>query len=169
MELANTNMWMIRAGQDGHALPHFLGEGIAYLGWGATGVIHPETTRAELRSRVARADGSLTPTGIGNATRCIWEFCCEVQVGDAVVTYEPQQRLYHVGIVRSNAEHGNVIWGPWGDWGECKSLGYIRKVDWVSAVPRDSLSATARNSLGRPPTHFQLPAEVSEEIRGLCA
>lgn len=110
----------------------------------------------------------MSPVGVGNATRCIWEFCCEVQIGDTVVTYDPSQRLYDVGIVESDAKYGNIIWHA--DTGEpFTEPGYIRKVDWVTVVSRDALSVIARNSLGRPPTHFQLPAEVSEEIRRLCA
>ena len=123
----------------------------------------------DLRGRVARANPMLTFSAVGNATRCIWEFCCEVQIGDAVVTYGPQQRLYHIGIVRSDAEYGTVVW-HYGNTGErFEDWGYVRQVDWVTTLVRDALSQTARNSLGRPPTHFQLPAEVSKEIRRLCA
>ena len=169
MEITNSNMWMIRAGEDGHVLPYFLDEDIAYLGWDDTGIIYPETGREELRGRVARANPMLTSSAVGNATRCIWEFCCEVQVGDFVVTYDPQQRLYHIGIVRSDPEYGTVIW-HYADTGEpFEDYGYVRQVDWVTTVTRDCLSVTTRNSLGRPPTHFQLSAEVSAELRRLCA
>lgn len=168
MEIPGSNMWMIRAGQDGHVLPYFLDQRIAYLGWDDTGIIYPETTREDLRDRVARANPMITFSAVGNATRCIWEFCREVQIGDAVVTYDPRQRLYHIGIVRSDAEYGTVVWHyadtgqPFEDWG------YVRQVDWVTTFLRDALLQTARNSLGRPPTHFLLPAEVSKEIRRLC-
>ncbi len=170
MEIPNSNMWMIRAGQDGHVLPYFLDEGIAYLGWDDTGIIYPETTREELRSRVAHANPMLTSRAVGNATRCIWEFCCEVQVGDFVVTYDPQQRLYHIGIVKSDAEYGTVIW-HYVDTGEpFEDYGYVRQVDWgTSSISRDRLSPAAQIYLGRPPTHFQLPDDVSAEIRRLCA
>ena len=43
MELPNTNMWMIRAGQDGSFIRQFLGEGMADLGW-SVGLIHPIDT-----------------------------------------------------------------------------------------------------------------------------
>ena len=169
MQLPNTNFWMIRAGQDGHVLHRFRNQGIAYLGWGETGHIHPETSEADLRYLVEKANPAVPLREAGHITRMIWGFCCEIAVGDAVVTYEPQRRLYHIGIVKSDAEYKTVIWGPWRDWDEFEQPGYVRQIDWVSTISRDSLSQTARNSLGRPPTHFQLPAAVSAEIRRLCA
>ena len=161
-------MWMIRAGQDGHVLPYFLDQRIAYLGWDDTGIIYPETTKENLRGRVARANPMLTLGAVGNATRCIWEFCREVQIGDTVATYDPQQRLYRIGGVRSDAEYGTVIWHNAGTAEPFEDWGYVRQVDWVTTLPRDSLSQTARNNLGRPPTHFLLPADVADEIRLLC-
>ena len=169
MELPNATMWMVRAEWDGTVLHHFLNEGIAYLGWDETGIIYPETTREELRDRVERANPTMHPNAVGNATRCIWEFCREVQIGDTVVTYDPRRRLYHIGTVESDAKYGFGLWVDPTTGDECEVRRYVRRVDWVSVVRRDDLSVTARNNLGRPPTHFQLPAEVSEEIRRLCA
>ncbi len=167
MELPNATMWMVRAEWEGTVLHHFLNEGIAYLGWGETGVIHPETTKEELSARVERANPGYK--GVGNATRCIWEFCREVQEGDTVVTYDPQQRLYHVGVVKSDADYGTGIWVDPATMDECEVPRYVRKVDWGPTISRDRLSPAAQRYLGRPPTHFRLPDEVSEEIRRLCA
>lgn len=107
--------------------------------------------------------------GVGNATRCIWEFCQEVQVGDDFVTYDPQQRLYHVGVVRSDAEYGETggIWVDPATRDEYEVPRYVRKVQWGRTVSRDCLSAAAQRYLGRPPTHFQLPAEIAEEVHRL--
>ena len=166
MERANTNMWMIRAGQDRHVLPHFLGKRIAYLGWGETGVIYPETTKQELKDRVERANPGYR--GVGNATRCIWEFCQEVRIGDTVVAYDPLARLYHVGVVKSDAEYGTGIWVDPVTREEIEVPRYMRRIDWMTTVHRDRLSPAAQRYLGRPPTHFRLPAEISEEIIRLC-
>lgn len=169
MQLPDTNSWMIRAGRDGTVLHRFLDEGIAYVGWGEAGVVYPETAREELRARVSRAHPMFTLGRVRNAARCICEFCLEVQVGDSVITYDPQQRLYHVGLVKSDANCQTVIWVDRATGEDVNEPGYVRQIDWVSTLSRDSLSQTARNSLGRPPTHFQLPTAVSAEIRRLCA
>jgi len=138
----NTNMWMIRAEWSGTVLDHFLDDSIAYLGWGETGEIHTETTRQELRSRVDRENPAMHPNAIGNATRCIWEFCREVQTGDAVVTCDPDQRLYHIGVVRSGAEY-DATGGIWVDPAtlfEYEVPRYVRTVNWGPTVSRDQLS-----------------------------
>ena len=170
MELPNASMWMCRAEWEGTVLHHFLHECVAYLGWNKTGVIHPETTRQELRGRVERANPTMRPNAIGNSTRCIWEFCREVQIGDTLVTYNPQERLYHVGVVRSDAEYDETggIWVDPVTMDEYAVPRYVRKVDWGPTVSRDRLSPAAQRYLGRPPTLFQLPAEIAEEIRRLC-
>ncbi len=110
------------------------------------------------------------PNAIGNATRCIWEFCREVRIGDTVVTYNPPERLYHIGVVRSDAdfEIDTGIWVDHATMDEYEVPRYVRKVDWGPTVSRDRLSPAAQKYLGRPPTHFRLPAEIVEEIRRLC-
>ena len=160
-------MWMCRAERAGTVLHNFLNEGIAYLGWGETGVIYQETTKQELRGRVEQANPGYR--GVGNATRCIWEFCQEVRIGDTVVTYDPPARLYHVGVIKSDAEYGIGIWVDPVTLDECEVPRYVRKVDWIDTVSRDRLSLAAQRYLGRPPTHFRLPAEVSAEIRRICS
>ena len=169
MELPDSNMWMCRAEWAGTVLHHFLNKDIAYLGWGKTGVIYPETTRQELRDRVGRANPTMHPNAVGNATRCIWEFCREVQIGDAILTYGPPTRLYHVGVVKSDADYRTGIWVNPVTLDECEVPRYVRKVDWGATISRDRLSPASQRYLGRPPTHFQLPAEVREEIRRFCA
>ena len=159
-------MWMCRAERAGTVLHHFLNEGVAYLGWGETGVIYPETTKQELKGRVEQANPGYR--GVGNATRCIWEFCQEVRIGDAVVTYDPLARLYHVGVVKSDAEYGTGIWVDPVTREEIEVPRYMRRIDWMTTVHRDRLSPAAQRYLGRPPTHFRLPAEISEEIIRLC-
>ena len=167
MDFPSMNMWMIRAEWQGTVLHHFLNEGIVYLGWGETGIICLETTREELRGRVERANPGYR--GVGNATRCIWEFCQEVRIGDTVVTYDPPARLYHVGVIKSDADYGTGFWIDPATLDKYEVPRYVRKVNWSATVSRDLLSPAAQRYLGRPPTHFQLPAEVSEEIRRLCA
>ena len=168
MEFPDTNMWMVRAEWGGTVLDDFLAKNIAYLGWGDTGPVYPDVTREVLKCRVERENPSMNPRAVGNATRCIWEFCCEVEIGDLVVTYDPSTRLYHVGVVKSDAEEGTGFWIDPAILIEYEVPRYVREVDWGPTVSRDHLSLAAQRHLGRPPTHFQLPAEVSAEIRRLC-
>jgi predicted Mrr-cat superfamily restriction endonuclease len=116
MESAGTTMWMVRAGQDGHVLQNFLCESIAYLGWGDTGDVYPETTMEELVPRVERSNPAMNPRAVGQTARMIWEFCCAVSVADAIVTYEPKTRQYHLDScsVTRNARMSNGVRGAIG-------------------------------------------------------
>ena len=167
MEQSEQKMWMVRAGQNGTVLHHFLEQGIAYLGWGNSGVVQPETTVAELQSRIEADDPGIRPGAAGQAARKIWQFCRDIQVGDDIVTYDPAQRQYHIGQVESDADYTDVTWVDLATGGEFEERGYVRRVAWGRTVPRSALSAPARNYLGRPPTLFVLPAAVSEELRRL--
>ena len=110
MEHNDRKMWMVRAGQKGNVLHHFLDKGIAYLGWGESGIVHPETTVAELQSQIAADNPGISPNAAGQAARKIRQFCNDIQTGDDIVTYDTGQRLYHIGRVESNAEYTGVIW-----------------------------------------------------------
>ena len=167
MEPSDGAMWMVRAGWDGTVLDRFLDEGVAYLGWDDTGVINPETTFEELRGRVAAANPTMHPNAVGHAARIILGFCQEIRVGDDIITYEPGQRRFHIGKVESDAEYGTVIWVDGATGNTIEEPGYARRVAWGRIVARDGLSKGAQNHLGRPPTLFRVPAEVSAEVREL--
>lgn len=168
MEQNDRKMWMVRAGQRGNVLHHFLEQGIAYLGWGNSGIVQPETTVAELQRRIAADDPGLHPNAVGQAARKVYQFCQDIQTGDDIVTYDTGQRLYHIGRVESDAEYTGVIWVDLATGGDIDEPGYVRRVAWNRTVPRSALSAPARNHLGRPPTLFELPASVAAELRRLC-
>lgn len=167
MEQIEGKMWMVRAGQNGNVLHHFLGKGIAYLGWGKSGEVYPETTVAELQGRIEADNPDISPRPAGQAARKIWQFCQEIRVGDDIVTYDAGQRRYHIGRVESDAEYTDVTWVDLATGAEFEEKGYVRRVDWDRTVARGALSGPARNYLGRPPTLFALPEAVVAEVRGL--
>lgn len=169
MDLPNTKMWMIRAERDGAMVDHFLNEGIASLGWGEVGPIHPTDTKENVRRRL---DVSYQYDKVGarpNIVGMLRRFSCDVQVGDAFITVDPQRRLYHVGVVRSGAEVGIHRWLDLATGKASNEPGYVRHVDWVKVIPWVSLSPAARRTLNGQLSHFRIRAEVSEEIRRLCA
>ena len=167
MEQGEQKMWMVRAGQKGNVLHHFLDKGIAYLGWGKSGVVNSDTTIAELQGRIEADNPDIRPGAAGQAARKIWQFCQEIQVGDDIVTYDAGQRRYHIGRVESDAEYTDVVWVDLATGNEFEEPGYVRRVAWGRTVARGALSGSARNYLGRPPTLFELPEAVEAEVWGL--
>ncbi len=168
MNFPNTQMWMIRAGRDGTVIHHFLDKGIAYLGWGV-GPVNPTDTNAKIRHRLYETYPRENPGALPNIVGMLKRFSCEVGLGDTLVTYDPRHRRYHVGIVKSDAECRDVAWVDLATGHEIDDEpGYVRKVDWASAVSRDSLSKTTRDALNPQLSHFRISGRASEEIRRLC-
>ena len=85
-----------------------------------------------------------------------------------MVTYDPQGRQYHIGVVKSDASDGAVIWVEPGTGEEFEEVGYIRRVDWVCAIDRDALSEGVRNALNPQLSHFRVSEVAAAEVRRLC-
>lgn len=164
----NAKMWMIRAGRDGTVLDHFLEGSVAYLGWGQVGPISPTDTKENVRRRLDEKCPHEMAGARPNIVGMLRRFSCEVRVGDAVVTADPRQRLCRVGFVKSDVSYQTVAWVDLATGRGYPEPGYVRKVDWVGAVPWDSLTANARRVLNGQLSHFRIREEVSEEILQLC-
>jgi restriction system protein len=80
----------------------------------------------------------------------------EIKVGDAVVTYNAQDRKYSIGSIVSDYEfHPEDVEHP-----------HWRRVKWYKTVDRDSLPTTTKNTLGSAMTLFSIDAETMQELNG---
>lgn len=154
-------LWVVRAGRKAAYLSHFLSEELVAIGWGKGGPIGPNDSDEDLRQRFEEAYPEAKP-----GTRASWvaqvrRFVREVEVGDSVVTYDPETRQYHVGQVGTDATIStrNVD--------DSERHEYVRKVKWEGTVSRDDLSTTTRNSLGSISTLFKPSDNASAEMLGL--
>lgn len=167
MEQGAGAMWMVRAGRNGATIQHFLDEGKAYIGWGV-GPIQDTDTDGNIGRRVEEAGLCDSPGALPNIVGMLKRFCREVRVGDDMVTYDPQGRQYHIGVVKSDAGDGAVTWVEPGTGEDFEEVGYIRRVDWVCAIDRDALSEGVRNALNPQLSHFRVSEVAAAEVRRLC-
>ena len=156
-QLPNSDIWMVRAGERGAYADWFLGRGVAAVGWGEVGHILPTDSDTDIKQRF----DAVFPEDRNGRSQVV-RFVRDVKVGDAVTTYVPQSRIYHIGIIRSSVElESRTV-----DYGErCE---YVRSVEWLHQVSRDELSADARNRLGGQMTLFRLNTTTSQELRYHC-
>lgn len=160
MEQSSPKMWMVRAGRGGAYTEYFLNNAVVFINWAEMGEIKPDDSDDDLRQRYAAAFPADSPgqrnLNIGQVKR----FLRELAVGDHAVAYDPQQRLYHIGIIRSDAELQTLAaTGP-------PRPEYVRRVDWQGVISRDSLSPASQQGLGPQLTVFRLNDAVSRELRG---
>lgn len=151
-------LWVVRAGRKAAYLAHFLSEGLVAIGWGKVGPIGPNDSDEDLRRRFEEAYPEEKPGTRASSVAQVKRFVREVDVGDSVVTYDPEFRQYHVGQVGTDA----AISTRTVDDSERKE--HVRKVKWKGTVSRDDLSTTTRNSLGAISTLFKPSDSASAEI-----
>lgn len=156
---SDAGMWMVRAGRGGEFAARFLEKSIVAIGWGFIGEITAETPDAEIR----RLIDEFYPWA-ERGTRAAWtsavrRFVKEVAIGDPVVTYDNESRLYHLGEIRSDAKRGATDIDGEERWE------FYREVAWQDETPRDSLLLNTRNNLARPPTLFRVSDAASADLR----
>lgn len=161
MEIMDGKMWMVRAGRGGVYAEHFLSNGVVAIGWAAMGEIAPDESDADIWQRYAETFPGDSPGQRGAGAGQVRQFLREVAVGDHAVTYDLRQRLYHIGIIQSDAAVQTRMVG------DQPRPEYVRRVDWQSdAIPRDSLSPGSKQVLTALMTLFRLNDAVSRELRG---
>lgn len=151
-------MWMVRAGRGGDQVEGFRSQGVVALADELLGPLPNDVTKAALLALYAQhypedKEGS----------RAVWasqllRFVTEIQAQDAVLTYDPDQRVYLVGKITSGYE-----WLPT----LVKDRPHARRVHWTHEVSRSAVSVASRNTLGAIQALFRIPHEVAEELEAL--
>lgn len=148
-------MWMVRAQRGGVLFDQFVSDSIVSIGWVDMGDMTHLNGRDDFVEAASKAYSNRSRAQIAASAGQAYRFVREMQVGDGVVTYSPEQRIYLVGEIRSGYryEPNRIADGP-----------NVRSVAWSGRVPRDLLSLAAKNSLGAISTLFLVPPETVEEI-----
>lgn len=156
---SDAGMWMVRAGKNGVYADRFLNESIVAIGWGEIGEITAQTPDDEIRRRIDEFYPRRRSRTRAAWTSTIRRFVKEVAIGDAVVTYDNESRLYHLGEIRSAAKRNAVDINGGERWE------FYREVAWQDETPRDSLLPNAQVNLSRPPTLFRVSDAASSDLR----
>ena len=151
--------WMVRAGRDAHGIGEFREKGVVAVGWSQTRPLSDFGSRKAIETEMAKTHTELSPKQLLNAASQLDRFRAGLQIGDRVISYDPDRREYLLGTIASE---------PVFDPNVVVDLPNYRRVTWDGSVQRDRLSATSRNSLGAIQTLFRLPEECAAEIEQLA-
>jgi len=148
-------MWMVRAGEEAYAIEDFRSKNVVAIGWGET-----DWTKYPNRDAIVAQIAAQSPDNSDGqnmaAANQIERFLHEIEVGDRVISYDPDNRRYLLGNISGQPKHAP---------GMIEELPTIRAVKWGCVeVNRDDLSATTRNSLGAISTLFRVPDTAAAEI-----
>jgi restriction system protein len=151
-------MWMVRAGEGASRIDDFLQKNLIAIGWMRVGNLDlvDQLDQVKIKLKKEYPHFKEGKTNISAAT--LFKFSHEFEIGQMVVTYNPNEREYWIGEITSEYKFSPS------DLDE--NLPHIRSVKWVKSVSRDSLSTKAKNSLGSTVTIFRINAETIIELMG---
>lgn len=153
-------MWKVNAGRRSALADEFLARNVVAIGWVEAGNHTVARSRADLVLEVAKSYPDKSEQQINVSAGQIWRFMSELAVGDAVLTYEPATRLYHLGEIT-----GPAVYRP----EEIELLPVQRPVRWTTSVSRDHLSTSAKGKLGAILTLFKVASETAAELVDLSS
>lgn len=152
-------MWKVNASRRSVFAREFVDRGVVAIGWRDLGDYSVVQGRDDIDRRMAVACPDDTERQRAVASAQIWRFLSEVRLGDRVITYDPDERVYHLGKVT-----GTPRYEP----DQIEELPMQRAVEWSDKVSRDALSTAAKGKLGALLTLFKVAQTTAEEIEGLA-
>ena len=147
--------WMIRAGRGGVYAADWLERGLIGIGWDFDGADIASMTRDQIKAAYASAHPSASKGKVAAGAGQVYRFAHDMGKGSTVVMYDPDTRLYHIGVID----------GPCQPAADEEGVAYARTVKWGQAAKRDALPASSKNSLGGIQTIFSVSDEVLADLR----
>lgn len=165
VQLPDSDIWFVRAELGNVLAGHFLENGIVSMGW-EIGPIKDDDSDDEIMGRLESLYPDAKVRTLQTWAAEIKRFNRKMEAGDAVATYEPRGRMYHVGIIRSLLIPAEL--GYQSEYPEYKS-DYVHRVEWLHQIPKNILSEYTRRRLSIPLTLHRLSQEASAELRQYCS
>ena len=103
-----TNMWMVRAGENGIYIDDFKKYGIIAIGFVGLGDL-TNLNQTQIRQAVCDAYPNYNNLQIGMQSGQVNKFVNEFQIDDYVVSYNPKKDLYLVGRITSDYYYSNEL------------------------------------------------------------
>ena len=174
--LPEGRIWFVRAGTGNALAGVFVEQGIVSVSPGGYfGPLLPDESKAEIAKRMTAKWPDEKASTIQVWASNIKRFIEKMAVGDAVATYNSQQRVCHLGVIGSLLIPDGANLSPTAivelnhSLGYEPNLDYSHRVEWLYEVSRDDLSGPAWRGLVNPQTLFLLSESTSAELRELCA
>lgn len=146
--------WMIRAGRGGVYASDWLEHGVIGIGWDFDGADIAAMNREQIRAAYGLSHPGDSKGKVAAGVAQVYRFAHDMTTDSTVVMYDPESRLYHLG----------VITGPCVAVCDMDGVTYTRDVTWGETAPRDVLSPSSKNSLGGIQTIFAVSDEVMADL-----
>ena len=151
-----SEVWMVRAGEQGYLFDDFETKNLVAIGWSNIHDLTGATTAQQIRGLYDVAYPNEKPGKVANAVSMLHRFRSVIALQDRVITYNPGTRKYLVGTIISDYIYRTDL---------IEGFAHIRKMRWDASVSRDLLSVATRNSLGSVLTLFAVSPESWNDIQ----
>lgn len=103
------NVWLVRAGEGGHLVDEFVNKGIIAIGWKDIGDMSNmsgnEDVKEAIRKHYLKYKVGKVRATAGQLNRFAFEF----KKGDYVITYDTEERKYHIGTIETPYRYDDSI------------------------------------------------------------
>ena len=137
------NMWMVRAGENGFLINDFKDFNIVAIGWGLGDL--SGKTHDEIKQLMENENPESSKASIGLNAGQVSRFVCDFEIGDWVISYNPQTRNYLVGKISSEYYYSKKLAERYNT--ENVFYNHTRDVEWIGDACRDDLNETALKPL----------------------
>lgn len=148
-------MWLLRAGKGAKLLSNFVQNSVIAIGLDELGEIDVNTSKSTITQSAESVYGHLSAKSVSSVVSLVYRFLNDMQVGDYVISYEPNSRTYYFGEVMSEPVFDTTI---------IPSHPRIRKIKWITQIKRDELTKDTKYQLGAVLTLFQIRGSAREEL-----
>lgn len=146
--------WYIHAGWKKNYFNEFYNNDIVAIGFG--GIINKSWSKQEIQ-KAYEDRGIYDVKKTKHAVSQVDKFINTINVGDWVITYDRDNRQYHLGLITGNFEYMKLF---------IDDMPLTRKVKWLKQVCRDQLSQDVKNRLNRRQTITSIDGEIASQIFG---
>lgn len=147
-------MWMVRAGKGARYFKNFKELNIISIEWDFDDLSNKSTD--EIRYNVKKSSPKLDEVTVGIFTSQIVSFVSNFKIGDYVITYNPNNRLYLIGKVCSDYYYSEEF--------DSLKLKHFRNVEWLCKVRRDQFKGSILKTLNTSSIVFQINSNVQRNI-----
>ena len=150
---------MVRAGENAFLFDDFKDSNLVSIGWEVGDL--SDKSSDEIKEIMLEKYSNSNNKGLGINIGQVIRFVCEFEVGDYVITYNPETRLYLVGKITSDYYYSDKLAKK---YNLNDSYCHCRDVEWLGTTKRDDLSSNSLNSLGSVLTIFNIKDSIKNDI-----
>ena len=147
-------LWMVRAGESAYLIDDFLNKNIVAIGWIRLGDLAGLKSLGDIKNLVKHKYEEYKDVQVNINSGQLSRFLLDFKIGDSVITYNPSERVYWIGEIKSD-----YMFNP-----ELCEYHNIREVNWLGKVNRDDLTTSTKNSLGAALTIFDISKDARNEL-----